>query len=211
MRTGLFTGHFANGRYAISVIAPYHIAIKKCFCSAWIAERPSGKFQGKNQSQIFDQILSMVLQWAKPKNHRAKIFHKKYRWFYGERHRKTTATQKKYRWFYRYQNRWTTQKIRSVIFRWLQLTTHIGGFIGCYRFTNGERTHRWFFYSYLRWFSLLGSPWHILYQEFQNLHMKHRTQMTAILNPKPRELASLNLMSFLQFSTTRVLIALKTE
>ena len=34
MRTGLFTGHFANGRYAISIIATYHIEIKKCICSA---------------------------------------------------------------------------------------------------------------------------------------------------------------------------------
>ena len=34
VRTGLFTGHFANGRYAISIIATYYIEIKKCFCSA---------------------------------------------------------------------------------------------------------------------------------------------------------------------------------
>ena len=74
---------------------------KNVFVALEIAERPSGKFQGKNQSQIFDQIVSVVLQWAKLKKHLAKIFHKKYRWFCGERHRQTTATQKKYRWFYR--------------------------------------------------------------------------------------------------------------
>ena len=34
MRSGLFTGHFANGRYAIAIIATYYIEIKKCFCSA---------------------------------------------------------------------------------------------------------------------------------------------------------------------------------
>ena len=34
MRTGLFTGHFANGRYAISIIATLYIEMKKCFCSA---------------------------------------------------------------------------------------------------------------------------------------------------------------------------------
>ena len=34
MRTGLFTGHFANGRYAISIIATYYIQIKKSFCNA---------------------------------------------------------------------------------------------------------------------------------------------------------------------------------
>ena len=95
MLTGLFTVHFANGRYAISIIATYYIEIKKKIIALEIAERPSGKFQGKNQSQIFDQIVSVVLQWAKPKNHRAKISHKKYWWFCGERHRKTTATQRK--------------------------------------------------------------------------------------------------------------------
>ena len=35
MRTGLFTGHIANGRYAISIIATYYIEMKKCFYSAW--------------------------------------------------------------------------------------------------------------------------------------------------------------------------------
>ena len=34
MRTELFTGHIANGRYAISIIATYYIEMKKCFCSA---------------------------------------------------------------------------------------------------------------------------------------------------------------------------------
>ena len=34
MRTGLFTGHIANGRYAISIIATYYIDMKKCFRSA---------------------------------------------------------------------------------------------------------------------------------------------------------------------------------
>ena len=35
MRTGLFTGHFANGRYVISIIATYYIEIKnKKICSA---------------------------------------------------------------------------------------------------------------------------------------------------------------------------------
>ena len=33
MRTGLFTEHFANGRYAIPIIAKYYIEMKKCFCS----------------------------------------------------------------------------------------------------------------------------------------------------------------------------------
>ena len=62
------------------------------FVALEIAERPSGKFQGKNQSQIFDQIVSVVLRWAKPKNHRTKISHKKYRWFCGERNQKITET-----------------------------------------------------------------------------------------------------------------------
>ena len=75
---------------------------KKVFVALEIAERPSGTFQGKNQSQILDQIVSVVLRWKKPKNHRANISHKNYWWFCGEQHRKTTATQKKkYRWFYR--------------------------------------------------------------------------------------------------------------
>ena len=34
-RTRLFTGHFENGRYAISIIATYFIEIKKCYFSAW--------------------------------------------------------------------------------------------------------------------------------------------------------------------------------
>ena len=34
MRTGLFTGHFANGRYAMLIIGTYYIEMKKCFCSA---------------------------------------------------------------------------------------------------------------------------------------------------------------------------------
>ena len=34
MRTGLFTGHIANGRYLISIIATYYIEMKKCFCRA---------------------------------------------------------------------------------------------------------------------------------------------------------------------------------
>ena len=61
-----------------------HIILKwkNVFVALEIAERPSGKFQGKNHSQIIDQIVSVVLRWANPKNHRAKIFHKKYRWFY---------------------------------------------------------------------------------------------------------------------------------
>ena len=31
MRTGLFTGHFANGRYANSIIATYYIQINSIF------------------------------------------------------------------------------------------------------------------------------------------------------------------------------------
>ena len=62
MRTELFTGHFANGCYAISIIATYYIEIKKVFVTLEIAERPPGKLQGKNQSQIFDQIVSVVLR-----------------------------------------------------------------------------------------------------------------------------------------------------
>ena len=30
----------------------------------------------------------------------------------------------------------------------------IGGFIGCYRFTDGERTHRWFFTIIFRFFTV---------------------------------------------------------
>ena len=59
MRTGLSTGHFVNGRYAISIIAALHYN-KKVFEALEIAERPSGKFQGKNESPIFDQIVSVV-------------------------------------------------------------------------------------------------------------------------------------------------------
>ena len=62
MRTGLFTRHFANGRYAISIIATYYIEMKNVFPALEIAERPSGKFQGINQSQIFDHIVSVVLR-----------------------------------------------------------------------------------------------------------------------------------------------------
>ena len=62
MLTGLFIGHFANGRHAISIIATYYIEIKKKFVALEIAERSFGKFQGKNQSQIFDQIVSVVLR-----------------------------------------------------------------------------------------------------------------------------------------------------
>ena len=101
-----------------------HITLKwkNVFLALEIAERLSGKFQGKNQSQIFDQIVSVILRWAKPKKYRAKISHKKYRWFCGERNQKTTEPKfsiksiggfavsdsekppqrkKKYRWFYR--------------------------------------------------------------------------------------------------------------
>ena len=41
-----------------------HITLKWkiVFVALEIAERPSGKFQGKNQSQIFDQIVSVVLR-----------------------------------------------------------------------------------------------------------------------------------------------------
>ena len=101
----------------------------------------------------------MILRWAKPKNHRAKIFHKKYRWFCGERHYKTTELKfpiKSIGGFTVNKTDKRRKKILSVRFRWLRLTTHIGGFIGCYRFTNGERTQRWFFYGNLRWFGLLG-------------------------------------------------------
>ena len=52
MRTRLFTRHFANGRYAISIIAKYYVEIKNVFVVLEIAEGPPGKFQGKNQSQI---------------------------------------------------------------------------------------------------------------------------------------------------------------
>ena len=45
---------------------------KKVFVALEIPERPSGKFQRKNQSQIFDQM---------------------YRWFCGERNQKTTEPQ----------------------------------------------------------------------------------------------------------------------
>ena len=90
MRTGLFIGHFANGCYAISIVPTLHWYKKNVFKALEIAEGPFGKFQAKNESKIFDQIISVVLRWAKPKNHRAKIFHKKYRWFCGERHHKTT-------------------------------------------------------------------------------------------------------------------------
>ena len=62
MLTGLFTGHFANSRYTISIIATYYIEIKKKFVALEIAERSSGMFQGKNQSHIFDQIVSVVLR-----------------------------------------------------------------------------------------------------------------------------------------------------
>ena len=74
-----------------------HITLKwkNVFVALEIAERPSGQFQGKNRSQIFDQIVSVVLRWANTKNHRAEIFNTKYRWFCSERHWKTTATQKK--------------------------------------------------------------------------------------------------------------------
>ena len=153
---------------------------KKVFVALEIAERPSEKFQGKNQSQIFDQIVSVVLRWAKPKNHRAKISHKKYRWFCGERNQKTTEPKfsiksiggftvsdtekppqrkKKVSVVLPLTKPINDSKILSVVYRWLRLTTHIGDFIGRYRFTNGERTHRWFFYGYLRWFGLLGSLW----------------------------------------------------
>ena len=77
MHTGLFTGHFANGRYAISIIATYYIEIIKWFCSAWNRRTAVWEVQRKKKCQIFDQIVSVVLQWAKPKNHRAKISHKK--------------------------------------------------------------------------------------------------------------------------------------
>ena len=40
----------------------------------------------------------------------------------------------------------------EVYVYYIRLTTHIGGFIGCYRFINGERTHRWFFTVILRFF-----------------------------------------------------------
>ena len=60
----------------------HYIKIKKIFEGLEIAERSFGKFQGKNESKMFDQIVSVVLRWATPQNHRAKIFHEKYRWFY---------------------------------------------------------------------------------------------------------------------------------
>ena len=117
MRTGLFTGHFANRRYAISIITTYYIKIKNVFVALEIAERPFGKFQGKNQSQIFDQIVSVVLRWAKPKNHQAKISHKKYQWFCGERNQNTTEPKflhKKYRWFCGERNETTTEPKFSI-------------------------------------------------------------------------------------------------
>ena len=45
----------------------HYIGIKNVFEALEIAERPPGKFQGKNESEIFDQIVSVVLRWAKPK------------------------------------------------------------------------------------------------------------------------------------------------
>ena len=86
MRTGFFTGHFANGRYAISIIATYYIEIKKSFCNAWTAV---WKVPRKKSIPNFRQIVSVVLRWAKLKYHWAKISHKKYRWFCGERNQKT--------------------------------------------------------------------------------------------------------------------------
>ena len=100
MRAGLFTGNFSNGRYAISIMATYYIEIKKCFCSAWNRRTASGKFQGKNQSQIFDQIDRWFCGEQNQKTAEPKIaiksiggftviktdkrLQKFYRWFFGE-------------------------------------------------------------------------------------------------------------------------------
>ena len=125
-------------------LSQHYIEVKNVFETLELTDRPSGKFQEKTKSQIFDQIesvvlrwakpkfpinVSVVLRWAKPKNHRAKIFHKKYRWFYGERHRKTTATEKKV----------------SVV---LPLTKPINdskNSIGGFSVTSTDNSHRWFY------------------------------------------------------------------
>ena len=91
VRTRLFTGHFANGRYAISIIATYYIEMKKCFCSAWNRrtavwtvprKKPIPNFRPnsiggfavsehkKPPSRNFQYKVSVVLQWATLKNHR---------------------------------------------------------------------------------------------------------------------------------------------
>ena len=107
-----------------------HITLKwrNVFVALEIAERPSGKFQWKNRSQIFDQIISVVLRGVKPKN-RAKIFHKKYRWFCGERHRKTTATQKKV----------------SVVLLLTKPINDSKNSIGGLSVTSTDNSHRWFY------------------------------------------------------------------
>ena len=89
-----------------------------------------GFVNGKNPDTFF--CVVMVLRWATPKNH-----HNAKKSIGGFTVIKTDKGLKKF-------------------YRWLRLTTHIGGFISCYRFTNGERTHRWFFNGYLRWLGLLG-------------------------------------------------------
>ena len=70
MRNGLFTGHFANGRYAISIIATYYIEIKKCFCSP-----------GHRRTAVWKVLRKKPIP---------NISTKLYRWFCGERNQKTT-------------------------------------------------------------------------------------------------------------------------
>ena len=132
----------------------------------------------KPTSQNFPYKVSVVLRWAKPKNHRAKIPHKKYRWFCGERNQTTTEPKfsiKSIGDFAVSDTEKRPQRKKKVLVV-LPLTkpindskNSIGGFSvtstdNSHRWFrrllpvryDGEKTHRWFFNDYLGWFTLLG-------------------------------------------------------
>ena len=90
MRTGLFTGHFANGRYAISVIATYYIEIKKRFCSAWNHRMAIWKVPRKKSIPNFRPNSIGGFAMSETKKPPSQNSHKKYRWFCGERTQRTT-------------------------------------------------------------------------------------------------------------------------
>ena len=109
-----------------------------------------GKFQRKNESQICDQIVSVVLRWAKPKNHWAKIFHKKYRWLCGERHHKTNEPQfpiKSIGGFTVSDTEKPPQRKKKVSMV-LPLTKQINdskNSFGGFAVTSTDNSHRWFY------------------------------------------------------------------
>ena len=147
--TDTFYGKFWLGGFVVSFTAKYRIIIMKlCIRKCEIKKKIEICIYVmiKKNYCVYVMLKKNVMhtETKKPRNHWAKIFHKKYRWFYGDRHRKTTASQKKVSVVLPLTKPINDFKNSIGGISWLRLTTHVGGFVGFYRFTNGERTHRWF-------------------------------------------------------------------